>query len=131
MTLLHDDDERALARALGGPAEPPRRNDAAFARAVLSEADARRSRRSPFALPAWIGAGVAAAFALFLALPSTTPADEWTPDALSTYALLDEDLFGYADAFDDGSLASLYDLEDLEDEELLGLLASLDEALSL
>lgn len=126
MTL--PDDDKALARALGGPADPPRRHDAAFVHAVLADVDARRSRRSPWALPAWAGVGAAAALALFFALQSSPPVDDWPLDDAATFALLDEEALEYEGAFDDESLDSL---EELEDEELLALMAALDEALSL
>lgn len=118
---LHDD-ERRIASALGGPAPEPRRSDAAFARAVLADVEARRSRPSPWAVSLWSGAGAAAALALFVSLmapPSAGPSDE-----LASLAVAEEEL-------DAGlSSAPYVELDELEDEELLALQAALDEALS-
>lgn len=120
---LHDD-ERALARALGGPAPAPRRTEDAFARAVLAGVEERRARPSPWAVSAWAGAGAAAALALFVSLTSSSPPDVSFGEPASL-AVLDEEDLGYTAVLDEESLA------ELEDEELLALMAALDQALSL
>lgn len=125
--MSRHDDERALARALGGPLEEPRRTDDAFVHAVLGAVEERRARPSPWAVSAWAGAGAAAALALFVSLTTAPPA-EMPLDEPASLALLDEEELGYPAALDEEPLE---DLDELEDEELLALMAALDEALSL
>ncbi len=129
MTRL-DDDERALAHALGGPAASPRKCDEAFARSVASALRDRRQRPSGGFTWLWSGAAAAAALALFVTLSSSSSAPEAdVPVSLaeSSAEALDDEL-APLDGYDD---APAVDVGELEDEELLALSAALEEALSL
>lgn len=113
-----DDDERALKERLGFAAPPPpRRSDAAFARAVTSAVSERRARR-PFGLLALAGASAAAlvvAFALFGGrADAPRPA---SPDELLSASLEVVDAESEAVA-------------SLDDESLLALSAALDAKLA-
>jgi hypothetical protein len=116
-----DDDERRLQDALGAP-PAPRRTDAAFARAVRSDVEARR-RRGLLLPVALSGAVATAAVIVAVMLPSLPPGA--APGVLldGTLAALDEedDL-----ALDDAALVAVASadytdlVESADDDEAVG-----------